>query len=253
MKKAIIGFLSVAATVAVLFGGYCFWMHRPWRVVLSVNNHGITARELDLRAQTLMDDAKRVENLVISGGREKEAFQHYRREAAKMWIIKEVLLSEAVAHNVTVSAEDEKEALAKITRRLKSRKLTAEEFFKEGPLSEELKRRDFREAMLIDKYTEAQVADKIVVTPAEAEERWNELRRQMLLTTKRGETPKFAADRKTAINMIRAERFRRGFRRLFREAFMKSNVKSSEFPDLENLDKVSPPREEDKVPENNSK
>ncbi len=246
MKKAIVCFLAMVGSVAIVLGGYYFWMQRPWRVVLSVNNHGITAKELDMRAQTLLNDAKRVENLLVSKGREAEVFRHYRREAAKMWIIKEVLLSEAVAHNVTVTPKDEKDALEQVTRRLKSRNLTAEQFFKEGPIPEDLKRRDFREGMLIDKYTKQEVSEKIKLDPKEIDERWNELRRQSLLTTKPGEKPKFRTDRKAAMDMLRAERYRKGFRKLFRDAFKKSNVKSFEYPDLEKLNNVSPPRPEDK-------
>ncbi len=246
MKKIIVSFLAIVGAMAIALGGYYFWMQRPWRVVLSVNNHGLSAKELDMRAHTLVNDAKRSENLLVPKGRESEVFSHYRREAAKMWIIKEVLLSEAVAHNVTVAPNDEKEALEQLARRLKSRKLTSEQYFKEGPMSEDLKRRDFREGMLIDKYMKQEVSEKIKLDSKEIEERWNEIRRHSLLVTKPGEKPKFRTDRKAAMDMLRAEKYRKGFRILFRDAFKKSKVKSPEYPELETLNNVSPSRPEDK-------
>ena len=53
-------------------------------------------------------------------------------------------------------------------------------------------------------------------------------------------------DRKTAITQMHAERFQRGFRQLFRTLYRKADVRVPEFPDLERVDAVSPPRPEDK-------
>ena len=60
-----------------------------------------------VKAQTLLDDARRVEHLVYAKGREREALDYYRREAAKMWIVKEVLLAEALARGYEASPADE--------------------------------------------------------------------------------------------------------------------------------------------------
>jgi len=75
-----------------------------------------------------------------------------------------------------------------------------------------------------------------------------ELKRQCLLQTKPGEKPKFKTDRKTAIDMLRAERYRQGFRKLFRSLYPKATVSVPEYPDLENLNAVSHPRDEDRGP-----
>ena len=50
------------------------------------------------------------------------------------------------------------------------------------------------------------------------------------------------ADRKTAIEMLRQEKYNIAFRDLFRDRFGKMSVKCPMFEDLESVDGVSPPR-----------
>jgi hypothetical protein len=202
----------------------------------------LTARELDWRAQTLIDDAKRMENLLIPEREKKEAMRHYRRTAAKMWIVKEVLLAAAVESGVKVTADDEKSSLARVASQLKSRNLTPEQFFKEGPIPEATKRSDFKEAVLIGKYTKREIEDKLSVGTKEIDDRVKELRELNAKVKKAGGKPKLKADRKTAIEMLRQEKYNIAFRDLFREKFHKMSVKCSMFEDLESVDGVSPPR-----------
>lgn len=248
MKKIVVGLLALVGLAALVDGGVYLWAHRPWRVAVQVNGRPLVWRELDLRARTLLDDARRTEHLTLPKEREGEALNHYRRQAAKMWIVKEVMLAEAVARGIEVGVADEKEAMARVTTRLKLKNLTPEQFFKEGPLPEELKRRDFREGVLIGKFTDREVLDKIHVTTQEIDARQNELKQLALIKTKPGGRPAVKSDRKTAIDMLRAERFQKGFRDLFRTLFAKADVKCPEFPDLEELNAVSPPRTEDAAP-----
>lgn len=248
MRRAILNLFALAGLVAVVASGVWLWGQRPWRTAVSVNGRILTARELDLRAQTLLDDAQRIEHVAFAPARAAEALRHYRRQAVKMWILKEVLLAEAVARGIEVGAEDEREALRQMERDLKSRNLTTEQYFKEGPLPEETKRRDFREVLLVRKFTAREVADKISLSTADIDARVRELKRQSLLQTKPGERPKIKTDRKTAIDMLRAERYRKGFRALFRSLHPKMDIRVPEYPDLEALNAVSQPREEDKGP-----
>ena len=97
MKKVLIHVLALVGFAALVVAGYMAWQVRPWRVVASVNGHTVTAREITLRAQTLLDDAKRTEHLIYPKEREREALEYYRRDATKKWIVKEVLLAEALA------------------------------------------------------------------------------------------------------------------------------------------------------------
>lgn len=245
MRKGLTCALILLGLAFVIAVGVSLWPHRPWRPVIVVNDQVLTAGELDLRAHTLLEDAKRSEGLLVPKEREEEALTHYRRQTAKMWIVKQVLLTEALARGFMAQASDEKDSFERITARLRNRGLTPEQFFKEGPLPEDLKRRDFQESILVDKFMAKEVRDKIVVTTKEINERQDEL--QQSSQTKKGET-KISVSRKKAIDSLRVEKFRQGFRRLFQELYTKSDVKCPIFRELETLNGVMPERPENIEP-----
>ena len=60
MKQAIISMLAIVGAVALVLGGVLLWSNRPGRTAVSVNGRILTDRELTWRAQTLIDDAKRI-------------------------------------------------------------------------------------------------------------------------------------------------------------------------------------------------
>ena len=241
MKQAIVAMLAITGAIALVVGGVILWNNWPGRTAVSVNGRVLTDRELTWRAQTLIDDAKRVEHLLIPEKEMPEAMRHYRRMAAKMWIVKEVLLAAAVESGVKATAADEKESLAKVEQQLKSRNLTPEQFFKEGPIPEETKRSDFREAVLIGKYTKREIDGKLGLATKEIDDRMKELRELNAKLAKDGKPP-VKADRKSAIEMLRQEKYNIEFRNLFREKFGKMAVECPAFPDLESVDGVSPLR-----------
>lgn len=236
MKRGILHALALAGFAALIVAGLLLWRGRPWRTAVSVNGRVLSVGELRMRGATLLEDARRTGSLDLSSGNGDEAVLRCRREAARLWVVKEVLLAEAVARGFTATPDDEKEALAQVAARLKGRNLTPDQFFAEGPLPEELKRRDFREGVLVNKFTAKEVKDAIVVAPAEVDARLAALKRESS-----GNPP----SRKAVQDRIRVERFRTGFRRLFRTLYAKADVKSPEFPDLEKLEAVSPARPED--------
>jgi hypothetical protein len=245
MKKAILILVLLAIPVLLTIAGIHLWKQRPWRTAVSVNSRVLTVAELELRAKTLLEDAKRSEKIIITEKNEAEALKHYRLDAARKWILKEVLLSEAVAQGMEATISDEKEALARLAKDLKKHNTTVEDFFRKGPLPEDIKHRDFREIILIQKFTTKEVADKITLKTEEIEARMVELKKIALAKTKPNEKPKLRWDRKYAIDQLRAERYNKGFRTLFRKLYQKAIVKSPEYPILEKLDGVSPPRPED--------
>ena len=55
--------LALIGAIALAGGAFHLWSNRPGRTAVSVNGRILTARELEWRAQTLVDDAKRVEKL----------------------------------------------------------------------------------------------------------------------------------------------------------------------------------------------
>ena len=242
MKQTIVAILALIGAAALVVGGVLIWNNRPGRTAVSVNGRILTDRELTWRAQTLIDDAKRVENLLIPEKEKSEALRHYRRMAAKMWIVKEVLLAAAVEAGIKATAEDEKRSLARVEQQLKSRHLTPEQFFKEGPIPEETKRADFREAVLIGMYTKKEIDGKLGLTNQEIDDRVKELKEFNLKHAKPNVPSKIKADRKRAIEMLRQEKHNVEFRKLFRAQFSKMVVECPAFPDLESVDGVSPPK-----------
>lgn len=246
MKRVIVHVFALIGLAALVVGGLWLWRQRPWRTAVSVNGRVLTAQELEFRAVTHLEDDRRV-------GRAVKNLESYRRLAAKKWIVKEVLLNEAIARGIEVNAEDEKKGLVDMTRVLKSRKLTPEDFFKEGPIPEARKRQDFREGLLINKFTTKEVRDKIKLTTKEIDEYQEALKAQAAVEKRVNGKTDVKFDRKTAIDLMHAERFRRGFRQLFRSLYAKTDVRVPEFPDLERVDAVSPPRPEDKVGKENKK
>jgi len=205
------------------------WGWDPMRVAASVDGNLLTSAELDLRSLTLLDDIRRMGSKVPKE-REGEALRHYRREAVKQWFLKQVLRAEAERRGFAVAQSDEKEALAKVVAPLKKHNLTVTQFFEEGPLPESVKWADFRASILVNKFTMREVGDKINVTTQEIDAKMAEA----------------GVSRKVAIDQLRNDRFVRGYRDLFRSLFVKARVSCPEFPDMENVDSVSPPRPEDK-------
>ncbi|MGN0853570.1 MAG: hypothetical protein ACI4Q3_09370 [Kiritimatiellia bacterium] len=243
MKRLRNGLLFLAVLGLFLAGGGLLWARRPWRVAVSVNGRHLVDRELNLRARTLLEDARRTGRAPLSPERDAEVLRRYRKRAARMWIVKEVMLGEALARGCEVSPADEKEALDQVAVRLKSRNLSPDRFFGEGPLPEDLKRQDFREGVLINKFTDREIRDRIVLTTAEIDRRQAALRERALAEAKPGETPRAGSDRKTAIDTLRRERFQKGFRDLFRQLYRKAEVTCAEFPELERLEGILPPRD----------
>ncbi len=221
--------VGVALALGLVAGGAALWAHRPWRPAVLVNGRALTVGELDLRARTLLDDARRTAAPSNAAAfTEAAALPYYRRQAAKMWIVKETLLAAALARGVTATPADEKASLAQIAARLKSRNLTPDQFFREGPLPEDVKRRDFREGVLIDAFIAREVRDKIDVPAAAVDARLAAMRR----------ADKTAPTRRQALAALRAERFRDGFRRLCAELFRKTTLACPAYPDLENFDEL---------------
>lgn len=205
------------------------WGWDPMRVAASVDGNLLTSAELDLRSLTLLDDVRRMGRKVPKE-REGEALRHYRRDAVKQWLLKQVLRTEAERRGFTIAQADEKEALAKAVAPLKKHNLTVAQFFEEGPLPESVKWADFRASILVNKFTMREVGDKINVSTREIEAKMAEA----------------GMSRKAAIDKLRNDRFVRGYRDLFRSLFVKARVSCPEFPEMENVDSVSPPRPEDK-------
>ncbi len=235
-----------AAGIAIV--SVMLWSHRPWRVAVEVNGRVLSSHELDFRAQTMMREDFRQNPKAVATEDEAKVLARCRRDAAKAWIVKEIMLAEAMARGYEVGVEDERDSLRRVAARLKGRNMTPDEFFREGPLPEAVKRSDFREGVLIDKFVARELRDKISIPPEEIERRVGELKRLALADALPGGGGKINPDRRTAVNMLRAERFAADFRTLFRSLFVRTTVKCADYPELEKLDVISPPEVATKIP-----
>ena len=128
MRKALALAVTLAVLAALASAGAWLWSRRPWRVVATVNGVTLTARDLEIRAETYGGD---------------------RREAVRAWIAKEVLLGEAVQQNVSLAEDDERDVKGVLAAWLASQGTTVDGFFSAGPLPEDAKRQDFKEGLLI--------------------------------------------------------------------------------------------------------
>ena len=135
MRRALVITLATAVLAALACGGAWLWMHRPWRVIATVDGDALTSNDLDLRLKT------------YGGGR--NATEGDRREMVRAWIAKQVLLGEAVRRNVSLAEGDEREVKGVLVAWLANQGTTVDKFFAEGPLPEEAKRNDFKEGLLI--------------------------------------------------------------------------------------------------------
>lgn len=246
MIQIVYAVLALLGAGALGGGGTWLWMNRPDRPAVSVNGRVLTERELGWRAQTLLDDAKRMDNLLVPKEKMEDAMNHFRRTAAKMWIVKEVLLAAAVESGLKATPKDEQDSLARLANALKSRNLTPEQFFAEGPIPEKVKRTEHMETVLIEKYLAREIEKNIKVSGMEIEEEGKIRRKANAEAAKAGREQPFKTDRRSLINAVHGMKYNVAFRKLFRERFARMQVQSPAFPDLEKVDGVSPPREEDK-------
>lgn len=235
MKRTIVSILALVGAAAILVGLFLLWGVRPWRTAVMVNGHILTARELAVRAAGMMKDAETNGHLLIPQKRRAEAERHFEREAAQLWIFKEVMLDEAVARRLVATPAEERESVTRMNQQLAARHMTADQFFKNGPLPEEQLRREFKEGVLVNKLVDAEVTSKIKLTSAEIDRRLDDLRRAALVGLKPGQKPTVKIDRKFAIDSLRNEHYREAFRDFYRSVRLKATVVSPMFPDLESF------------------
>ncbi|MCQ2388945.1 MAG: SurA N-terminal domain-containing protein [Kiritimatiellae bacterium] len=257
MKKV----LWIAAAVLAAFGvGYWLASRRPAapadakpgadalgsNVVAVVNGHVLSQREYAQRGATLLADAKRTEHLAYAPEKEAEALAHYAKQALRTWIAKEVMLYGAISAGVKPTVKDEQTAFGEIARALASRKMTPEQFFKEGPLDEAVKRRDFFDAVMVSCFVRDHVRSKVSATDQDVDARVAELKDLNVKTTKPGQKPRFHTDRPSVRAMLLAEREAIEMRRTFRELFPKAGVRCPAHPEFETAEGVEPPTKDKK-------
>ena len=135
MRRAFVITLALAILAALAYGGAWLWMRRPWRVIASVDGDTLTSHDLDIRVKAYYGDQYVTEDV--------------RREMVRAWIAKQVLLGEAIRRSMSLTKSDEDGVNVIFAAWLASQGMTVDRFFAEGPLPEEVKRKDFKEGLLV--------------------------------------------------------------------------------------------------------
>jgi len=219
----------------IVCGAVYLWQHRPWRVVVEVNGHVLTAGELHVRGAGLLEDAKNNEHLVVPKNRAKqaEAQRFYEIKAAKLWVLKVLMLDEALSRKLQATPAEAQEAVKHMERRLKSRNMTVDDYFKRGPLPEEMLRHEFEEGVLLTKLLKQEVEDKIMLKPDEITKHHEELQRRAMLLKK---VPANKIDRKLAVDSLRSIRYMEGVKKFYESLRAKADVKAPEYPEVETFE-----------------
>ena len=227
-----------APLYALLWGWY------PARVTTVAAGQFLTSAELDLRVQNARDDLRRRGQPIPN---EREIRSH----EVEFWIYKAVMRAEAARHKFSLADDDgkiretmEKEMMdpkSQMSRRLADHKLTVGQFFREGVLPEQLKMDDFLAQICVEKFTASEIYGKINVPMSEIEARMAALRKRAADEKARGGKTAIRSDRKTAIFLLRHERFVRDVDALFRSVFASSRVWCPEFPEMEHADRIRAP------------
>ncbi len=222
-----------------------FWGWPPARVVAVAAGQVLTSAELDLRVQNARDDWSR------RGLPPPQNERALRSHEVEFWIYKVVMRAEAARRKYSLEDDDGKinEAMEKemmdpkspMSRRLADHKLTVGQFFREGVLPESLKMDDFVARSCIDRFTQSEILGKVNVTAPEIEARMAELRKRAADERARGGKASIRSDRKTAIFLLRHERYVKDVEDFFRSAFSSARVWCPEFPELEQADRIRSP------------
>ena len=232
---------------AIVCGAVYLWIQRPWRVVVEVNGHTMTAGELRARGAGLLEDAKKTEHLVVPNNRAKqaEALRYYEEKAASLWVLKMLMLDEALARKLKATPAEAQESIKLMEKRLKPRNMTVDDYFKRGPLPEEMLRREFEEGVLVTKLLKEEVEDKIVLKPEEITKHHEELQRRAMLSKK---VQPSKIDRKLAVDSLRSIRYMEGVKKFYESLRAKADVKAPEYPKVEAFTPSAETKENDKEP-----
>ncbi len=143
----------------------------PNEVVASVNGKKYIRKDLDTMVAAIIK-ARNVPAEQVA-----MAKSQFEKQAVYSFIMKTMLMDEAVKSGIKVSEEDRKEQIAKVEEQLKAQNKTIDQYFKESPVGEERARKEFTDSILIDKLLNAKVIDKIAVEDAEANKQIAEIKK----------------------------------------------------------------------------
>lgn len=157
--------------------------NHPQSIAAIINGTPIFWESVDRRGRGFLKDEKEVGHLAFAPAQEAEALDHFRRRAAKIEVMRHLLLEDAKQHKIVVTEGDRRKTLARLEPLMAQRHWTTNDFFTRSPLGEEQTRLEFEESIYIDKLLETVVAKDTTVTAQDMEEtiaKWAALRQEKI-------------------------------------------------------------------------
>ena len=144
----------------------------PNEIVASVNDKSYVRKDMEKIVNALIKAQK------IPAEQQEDARNQLEQRVTYSFIMKTLLLDEAQKQSVTVTEEDRKEQMDKITKALKPKNKTLEDYLKESPLGEEAARAEIEEGLIIDKLIKKMVIDNIAIDKEEIQNKLAEIKKQ---------------------------------------------------------------------------
>lgn len=133
----------------------------PDYVVAMVNDTPLTWEEMERRAMGYMNQDIKQNHLIIPSNRLEDAKAFFRKRSISAFVMKTLTMDEARKSSITVTDRDRVKGLNLLAQTLKSRNMTTNDFFNNGPLPPEQMHREFEDGLVIDKLFEQKVGISI--------------------------------------------------------------------------------------------
>ncbi len=151
--------------------------NHPQSIAVKVNGVPVFWESVDRRGRGFLKDEQEVNGLAFAPEKEAEALDFYRRRAAKVEVMRILLLEEVRRQRIVVTEQDQQKALARLQPIMARRNWTTNDFFTRSPLGEAQTRAEFAESIYIDKLLDEGVIRKLSVTSEEMDAAVGELAR----------------------------------------------------------------------------
>jgi len=172
----------------------------PNEVVASVNDAKYLRKEMDKVVTALL----KAQN--IPEAQQDEARKYFEQRAVYSFVMKTLILAEAKKQAVSVSEEDRKAQLAKMSDALKAQNKTVDQYFKESPLGEAEARAEFEDGLLIDKLLQKNVLDGIKIGADEIKKAIEDVEKQNAETVEKNKALVAEnAEKKTKIESLKKQ------------------------------------------------
>ena len=155
--------------------------NHPQSIAVIINGTPIFWESIDRRGRGFLKDEQEIGHLAFAPEKKTEALDHFRRRAAKIEVMRHLLLEDAKQHKIVVTEWDRRKTLARLEPLMAQRNWTTNDFFTRSPLGEEQTRIEFEESIYIDKLLETVVAKDTTVSAQDMEEvaaKWASIRQE---------------------------------------------------------------------------